>query len=135
MNSFVKFNLGILRSPLYVKLWVMLLLAANLAAPLFFLGRIEGQIVILAFVASMGLMTALTGVSGFTRVVGAGHFFWIPLIVWLWSRLDQIPPVDTFGLWVRALIVLNAASVLIDTVDVVRYLNGDRDEMVRGLAD
>ncbi len=133
MKSFIKFNQGLLRLPLPVRLWMMLLLSANLVAPLFFLDRPEAQIVLVALVASMVLMTILTGLTGFTRLLGAGHIFWIPLVVWLWSRLDQIPADDAFGVWARALIVLNTISLLIDVVDVVRYAAGDREETVQGL--
>ena len=56
------------------------------------------------------------------------------MIVWLWGGLDQIPADDTFGVWLRVLIVLNSLSLLIDTVDVVRYVAGDREETVEGLS-
>ena len=86
MKSFIRFNLGLMRSCLQVRLWLMLLLAANLAAPLFFLHRAEAQVVVLAFVASMVMMIILTGLTGFTRLLGLGHVFWIPMIIWLWPR-------------------------------------------------
>ena len=133
MNAFIKFNQGLLRSPVYVRLWLLLLLSANLAAPLFFVDRAEAQIVLVALAASMLAMTVLTGLTGFTRLLGAGHIFWIPLVVWLWSRLDQIPANDAFGVWIRALIVLDTISLVIDAVDVVRYARGDRQETVKGL--
>ena len=133
MNSFMKFNLGLLRSPLYVRVWLILLLAANLVAPLFFLDRVEAQAVLAALAVSMVAMTVLTGLTGFTRLLGAGHTFWVPLIVWLWTRLDQIPADDPFGVWVRVLIGLNAISLVIDVIDVVRYAAGDREETVKGL--
>ena len=134
MNSFVKFNLGLLRSPLYVRVWMILLLAANLAAPLFFLARVEAQAVLAALAASFAMMVILTGLTGYTRLLGAGHIFWVPLIVWLWTRLDQIPADDAFGVWVRVLIGLNAISLVIDVIDVVRYAAGDREETVKGLS-
>ncbi len=134
MKSFIKFNLGMIRSPLRVRLWLMLLLAANLAAPLFFLDRTEAQVVLLAFVASFGVATLLTGLTGFTRLLGMSHVFWIPMIIWFWTRLDQIPSDDAFGVWIRVLIAVNMISLLIDAVDVVRYLAGDREETVKNLS-
>ena len=41
-------------------------------------------------------------------------------------RLDLHPPSEFFGLW----ITLNAISLVIDGVEVVRYLAGDRQETV-----
>ena len=52
-----------------------------------------------------------------------------PMVVWLWTRLDQLPADDFFGVWVRVLILLNTISLVIDTVGVVRYAAGDRSDM------
>ena len=123
-----------MRMPLPVRLWLVLLVTANMVIPLFFLGRLEAQVVFATIVASGVLMTVLTGLSGFTRLLGLGHVFWIPLIWFLWTRLDQAPSDTFFGLWLRVLITLNALSLVIDTVDVVRYIAGDRAETVKGLA-
>ena len=81
----------------------------------------------------MALMTVLTGRGGFTRLLGVGHIFWIPMIGWLWGRLDQIPADDVFGIWIRVLMALNSISLLLDTVEVVPYIAGEREETVEGL--
>ena len=59
--------------PLPWRLWLMLLVVINLIVPLFFLNRLEAQVVVGALLAIMVLMTALTAVSGFTRLLGLGH--------------------------------------------------------------
>ncbi len=133
MHAFIKFNKGIMKMPVHWQLWLVLLLTVNLAVPLFFLDRVEAQIILGALLASALFMTILTGVSGFNRLLGLGHIFWIPLLYFLWMRLGQIPADDFFGIWVRALITLNAASLVIDFVDVARYIAGDREETVKGL--
>lgn len=111
----------------------MLLIIANVVVPVFFLHHLESQVVVATILASMILMTILTGLSGFTRLLGLGHVLWVPLLYFLWTRVDQIPAVDFFGIWIRVLMALNAASLAIDTVDVVRFVAGDRDETVKGL--
>ncbi|MFQ5650022.1 MAG: hypothetical protein ACE5IY_08775 [bacterium] len=130
MNAFTKFNKGLLKMPVYAQLWVMLLMVANLVVPLFFLGRPEAKIVAATFVASAMLMMALTALRGFTRLLGLGHVLWFPLLVFLWTRLEEIPADDFFGIWLRVLMALNAVSLVIDVVDVIRYALGDRAEMV-----
>ncbi len=95
MRAFIKFNKGLMNGTTHVRLWLMLLIAANLVVPLFFLGRLEAQLVVVALLASATLMTFLTGLYGFTRLLGVGHIFWIPLLFFLWTRLGQIP-VDNF---------------------------------------
>ncbi len=133
MNAFIKFNKGLMNSSLPVKLWVGLMVIFNMVIPLFFLERLEAQVVLAAIMASMALMTLITATTGFSRLMGLGHIFWIPLLYFLWMSLDQIPPDDGFGVWVRALIVINGTSLVIDAVDVFRYLAGERGEVVKGL--
>jgi hypothetical protein len=135
MRVFIKFNKGIMSMPIYWQLWLMLLVTFNLIIPLFFLNRLEAQVVVGALVASMILMTVLTAISGFTRLLGLGHIFWIPLLYFLWMRLEQNPADDFFGLWLRVLMTLNAASLIIDVIDVGRYIAGDRSETVKALSE
>ncbi len=130
MRAFIKFNKGLVGMPLPWRLWLMLLVVVNLIVPLFFLDRLEAQVVVAAFLASMILMTVITAASGFTRLLGLGHIPWIPLLYFLWARIDQIPADDFFGLWIRGLMMLNAVSLFIDIVDVGRYIAGERTETV-----
>ncbi len=130
MNAFIKFNRGLLAMPLPWRLWLLLLLTLNLIAPLVFIGRIEGQVTLGALLVSMALMTGLTGLSGFSRLLGLGHIVWLPLLAFLSTRLAEIPAADAFGLWVRAVITINATSLVVDAVDVIRYAAGDRAETV-----
>ena len=133
MRSFLKFNRGVLRLPLQWRLWMMLLVAANVVVPLFFLGHLEAQVVLAAILLSLVLFTFLTAKAGFTRLLGLGHLPWVPLVWFLGTRLGEIPPDDFYGIWIRALIALNTTSLVIDAVDVIRYLAGDRRETVPGL--
>ena len=130
MRAFIKFNRGLMKMPIHWQLWLVLLVTSNGVIPLFFLDRLEAQVVVLTLVASMILMTGLTALSGFTRLLGLGHILWIPLLYFLWVRLEQNPADDFFGLWIRVLMILNAASLIIDTIDVGRYMAGDRSETV-----
>ena len=131
MNAFIKFNKGIMIMSIHWRLWLGLLVTFNLVIPLFFFDRLEAKIVLVALLFSMILMTILTGISGFNRLLGMGHIFWLPLLYFLWSRLDQIPMNNLFGIWIRALIMLNAVSLLIDSIDVIRFISGDREETIK----
>jgi hypothetical protein len=133
MKSFIRFNRGMMRMPFYWQPWLLLLVTANVAIPLFFVSRFEAQMVLGAMVVNIILMTLLTGLTGFSRLVGLGHYPWFPLLFFLWTRLDGIPADDFFGIWIRVLMVLNALSLVLDTVDAARYVAGDREETVQGL--
>ena len=133
MRGFIRFNRGVMKMPLPWRLWLLVLVGLNAVVPLFFLGRLESQLVLGAFLTSMVLFSVLTSRFGFTRLLGLGHLAWIPLLIFLSTRLDAVPGDELFGIWMRALIALNGISLVIDAVDVVRYVGGARMETVRGL--
>ena len=70
MRAFIKFNKGMMKMPLPWKMWLMLLVAANMVVPLFFIGRLEAQVILGVFMASAVLMTALTAPA---RIVPGHH--------------------------------------------------------------
>ncbi len=120
--------------PPHWQLWLGTLVGANLVAPLFFLEHVEARVTIAALLISMTLMVALTARFGFSRILGLGHVAWLPLLAFLVVRLTEVPATTGFGLWLRAVIVLDAISLVLDGVDVVRFLRGDRAETVPGLS-
>jgi len=113
-----------------VKLWLMLLVVANMIVPLFYLLRLEAQVILVTFIASAMLMLLLTGLTGYSRLLGLGHFLWFPLIYFLWTHLPENPADDFYGLWIRGVMLLNGISLVIDVADMIRYLRGDRVDMV-----
>jgi len=133
MKAFIRFNKGLAGSPWPVKAWLMALVSVNMIAPLFFIAHPEAQVTLAAMFAGALLMTLLTSRFGFTRILGLGHVFWIPLLIWLGLGLNEHPLDQPLGIWILTLIVLNSISLLIDTVDVIRYLAGDRKETIEGL--
>ncbi len=130
MNAFLRFNRGLLAMPVPWRIWLIGLVALNALAPIFFLPRVEAVATLGAMLLSMGLMTLLTHWSGFSRLLGLGHIAWIPLVIFLWTQLGSAPAGGAFGLWIRAVIVLDTVSLVIDASDVVRWLTGDRGETV-----
>ncbi len=106
--------------------WVFLLLLVNMVVPLIVISTIEGQLVLAAMM--LGALTQMTifRSKGFVRLLGIGHIFWLPLLPWLWTRLDLSLALDPFTIWIAAVIVLNGVSLIIDVSDVWRYLSGER---------
>ena len=129
-HAFLRFNQGLLGMPAHLQVWVAMLIAANLVAPLFFLGHVEAWATIAAGLVSMTIMTALAGRFGFSRILGLGHLTWLPLLAFLGSRLAEVPATDAFGIWLRAVVALDAASLVFDAVDLVRFARGERAEVV-----
>ena len=130
MNPLVRLYSGSRRLATPVQLWVALLVAVNGLAPLFFITHGEARAVLLVFFAAIVLMAVIVHKVGFTRLMGVGHVLWLPLIIYLWARMGAFPAVEAFGAWLRLVMLLNAASLIMDGVDLVRYLRGDRGEIV-----
>jgi hypothetical protein len=138
-RAFVKYHRGLGRMPWYWRPFLIALFIANLVMPLVFITQPEARVVFLTTIANSALFTVLTAAQGFTRLLSLAHVPWIPLVYYLWTRLDNLPAEDAYeiwayGIWLRTLIVLNAVSLLIDAVNVIRYLAGDREELVKGLS-
>ena len=108
-----------------VRSWVLLLIAVNVSS-LFFLQYLEAQFILGVFVLGAMFMLAVEYKLGFVRLLGLGHAGWLFLLPWLYFRLDQLPADDMFRQWIMILIAINSVSLVIDIVDVIRYLRGER---------
>ncbi len=120
-------GLATLRKPWRV--WIALLGVVNMTA-IFFLDTLEGKLVLAAIVAGAVFQLSIFAAKGYVRLLGIGHILWLPLVLWLGSRLGDIGTDSTFGKWVLAVIVVDGISLIIDAVDVGRYLAGDRTPAV-----
>jgi hypothetical protein len=123
MTGFMRAMLGM---PGHWVAWVGLLLLANMIAPLFLLHTIEARVVLGAILMGGVIQMAIFARLGFVRLLGLGHAPWLVLVPWLWMRLDQAEPGTFLSGWLVAVIVLDGASLVIDGVDVARYLRGER---------
>ncbi len=108
-----------------VKVWLGLLMIFNLIIPLGLLQHRVALAVLIALALNMVVMMALTARFGFSRILGLGHVFWIPLSVYLFSCWPDFPIGSFSGIWLRLLTLINLASLVIDTLDVIRYAKGD----------
>ena len=110
--------------------WVMLLMAVNVVIPLFYVTTIEAQFVLGAALIGAIIQTAIFSTKGFVRLLGIGHILWVPMVFWLWTRLDLAMPGSFFHSWLIAVIVLDTISLVIDATDVIRYWNGERNPQI-----
>lgn len=132
-KAVVRYHRGLARMPLSWKPWLFSLLGANMIAPLFWFDRFEAKVVFCVALLNFVTFVFLTAVSGFSRLLGLAHVYWIPLVCFLWMRLDMFPVSTAYGFWIRTVIVLNTGSVILDAANVFRYIRGERQELVKGL--
>jgi len=100
--------------------------SANIIVPFFFIHTLEAQVVSATGIVGLMIMSVIFSEKGFVRLLGIGHIGWLLLVFWLWTRLDHAPADSIFGYWLMAVIVLDSLSVFIDTIDVLRYVKGER---------
>ena len=98
----------------------------NIVLPTFFIHTVEAQVVMATAIVGLGIMWGIFGMKGFIRLMGIGHIGWLPLVFWLGTKLEYAQADSAFGYWIMAVIVLDSLSLFIDTIDVVRYVKGER---------
>jgi hypothetical protein len=125
MKALINFIKNIFKMPKAWWPWMAGLPLINLSS-IFFLPRTEAWVVLGTGLLAATIMTALHAKLGYVRLVGIGHFVWIPMLIWLGFRLDNIPEVTLFQGWILTLMVMDTVSLLLDIIDLIRYLRGDR---------
>jgi hypothetical protein len=125
MKPLVDFLRNIFKMPMVWWPWMAGLPLVNLSS-IFFLPRMEAWVVLGTGLLAATIMTVLHTKLGYVRLVGIGHFVWIPMLIWLVFRLDHIVKGTLYYGWLLTLITMDTVSLLIDIVDLVRYLRGDR---------
>lgn len=111
-------------------LWVAMLMALNMMGSLFFIHTLEAKAVLASTMAGAMFMMLLFSGYGFVRLLGLGHIFWVPLVIWLGLRFPATDLDTPFGIWVALVLGFNILSLVMDTLDVSLYFLGDRKPMV-----
>ena len=108
--------------------WIMVMAIVNVGGGIFFSRTLEGILALVAMMVSFVMMAIIHARLGFVRLLGIGHILvWPPLVIWfLWTALSSSVS-GPFRAWLLAVIVINSTSLLIDLVDIVRFMRGERD--------
>ncbi len=106
--------------------WVGILMIANMVMPVFFIETLEAQVVLGAMIGGAAFQMAIFKMKGFVRLLGIGHILWVPLVIWLALGFKPEQLASPFGIWVAAVMILDSVSLMIDGVDVARYIKGER---------
>ena len=125
-----EFLIKVFQVPVGWQIWLLSVMAANMAVPLLFLNRIEAQAAIVAMIVSFVTGNYLYKLQGYTHLLGAMHWPWIFLVPYLWGRLDIISAGEPFGIWLRVVLVLNILALILDAVEVIKYAAGDRQPII-----
>ena len=120
----------LLRFPFHLRVWALLVAGVNLAS-LGFLDVVEGQAVMLGLLVALVIMAVVHKRLGFVRLLGLGHVAWSVMLPWLFMRLalsESSPPLYA---WLVTLVTVNSMCLIVDAVDVTRFLAGDQQPHYR----
>jgi len=115
--------------PLWVQAWVLILIAVNTAS-FFMTDTPTGQWTAIAWIIVIVANTVISLISaGITRAMSLPHVIWLPLVGWLIWRLwlgGAPAPTGTEATYAVIVTIVNAISLVFDTVDSWKWLKGDR---------
>lgn len=119
MRNPLGFFKDLLRQPAWIPIWVGCLMMINLGS-LAFWEEPLARWILGVFMASAILMMGLYARFGFEKLLGLGHFLWIPLLPVV---LLAIPSAQgAFRTFLMVWAGATAISLVFDVVDVWRYL-------------
>ena len=129
-----EFGDAIAAQPIWWQAWGRTMLVAHLLGLVFVVHRTpkgwkvraEPIAIVASFAAAAVLMTWLFAQLGYVRLLGLAHLvFWTPVYAWILRRRKAIGVHSLFGKYVLFYLVIAGISLVIDVVDLVRYLMGD----------
>jgi hypothetical protein len=116
-NPFLFFR-DLVKQPLGVSAWVVILALANLASLLFWAAPLA-KIIFLTFIMSAVAKLILFSCFGFEKILGIAHVFWIYLIPFIVLQLAYVEGI--FFVYLAVLALLLTIALVVDAIDVWRY--------------
>jgi len=107
------------------RLWGIWLVAIN-SACLLFIAHIEAQVVLTTTAIAVVVQAFIYGRIGFTRILGSTHVLWLLMFAWMATRITSISSEPQLASWLMLLFITNLGSLVIDTIDAIRFLRGER---------
>jgi hypothetical protein len=105
------------------------LFAVNTIGPLFLFPHQEALMALLCFCLIFFTMGILHRFYGPVRLLGAGQVYWVGFNAWLLMRYSALEP-GLLQTWALIVIALNTFSLLVNSMQVMKYLFGDKRPMV-----
>lgn len=134
----MSFQEALTQQPQWVQLWSNWLFVGAFLLPLTLAfwkqGRVIALVTLIATIA-MSLTTYWIFLQlGFVRLLGLGHLpFWIPLAYYFYQQIKR----QDMPTWPHRILMIALAtisiSLIFDTIDVARYILGERDVMAKPL--
>lgn len=126
----MKFMAGVRKMPILWQLWLVLLMMINGVGPLFFLSESVAVVALVAVISGGIIGVVLCETHGFTKILGVMHGPWVALLALQLLVLREGVAAGGFRNWLLASTTVTLVSLIIDAVDVVSYLKGNRTDLL-----
>ena len=115
------------RLPVWVQIWVgVILVPVNMASLAFLFERDGGIVAILAIGGLLPNLFLMIKQRGLSKAMALSHVLvWMPMIFWILLRMIGGFS-DGFMTYLIVLIIIDAISLLFDISDAVKWLRGNR---------
>ncbi len=130
MKPVIDFMQGLRKLPILIQLWLMILGMCNMMFPLFYINHVEAQVMLIATVLGFAIGVIMYKTQGMTRLMGLMHTPWFIAIYFLLRNFSNIGFDDLFGIWMGVALLLTCISLIIDVVDTIRYIAGNRESII-----
>ncbi len=118
MRSPLGFFVELLQQPIWIPLWVMVLMIVNIASVLYWPETLA-LIIFITFMASAMIMMLLYSHFGFEKILGLGHILWIPLLIYIGIEFPTAE--QPFQQYLIVLSVIITISLVFDIIDLFKY--------------
>ncbi len=135
----MSFEEAIATQPVWVQMWLNwmgLVIVGTFIGLLFSKGtRRDAAVIFVTTILVYFAMTWLYRQVGFVRLLGIIHVIvWTPLVYYLWKRLESPLITKPFRGLIWVFLATITVSLIIDYIDVARYILGEKASLVPGLS-
>ena len=123
MHNPMNFFTELFKQPTWVIVWVSALALVNMFSVLYW-DTTLGKVILVVFLFQAMLMMGMYSYFGFEKILGIGHFFWFPLLVYIYISIQS--QTDAFQMYLYALSFFIAISLVFDVSDVIQYFRGKK---------
>jgi len=132
MKAMIELMRKIFTMPFPWNLWVIILSMINFIGGVMFISTFEGKFSLFSMMGAMIVMTIIYARYGFVRLLGLGHIlFWLPFVAFCIRQLTNGTTLSaSFRVWLLTVTIINSASLVLDIIDLFRFLKGEKTEIV-----
>ena len=118
MRNPFHFFVELMQQSIWISVWLLFLMIVNMASVAFW-DELLAKVILITFMISAIFMMGLYSKFGFEKILGLGHFLWIPLLVYVLLEIQAAE--GAFKSYLIILLISLTISLVFDIIDVWKY--------------